>query len=202
MTGVHGRWVPEAAMYHARTRKDESTKGVQQRPYDGAFIKWWTYDEDVLEIIRMFVEYFAADSERGRPPATLSVVRKAISVLGISTRPGGDYQGRRRKAYLGRKWRERLETAGIDPETLKVNNRKRWALTWEQLKRNGYYEPSKVENAYRMKWFVPAEEELTPQTVAISPETRKLRETREVEAQKQVEVNNYLSGVFNKHVSL
>src|SRR5438552_19070841 len=97
-------------MWNERTGKEETLVDAQRAP-DGSWVKWWTYDEDVLEVMRMLVAYLGRDAEEGRAPVTLAVVRRAASILGVRTHADGDYQGRRRRWYLGKRWRERLETA-------------------------------------------------------------------------------------------
>jgi hypothetical protein len=168
-------------------------------------IKWVQYDEDVLEMVRMLVAYFKRDATCGRSPVSQNAIKKAARILGAHaySDTAEHSTGRRRKQYLGKAWRERLETAGINPDTLEVENRKRWALSWEMLRDTGEWWPERIENSYRCKWFVDPDEEFRPLQISIEPSTaaQRVEEKRRVKAQEQA--NGYLSArLRERNVSL
>jgi hypothetical protein len=96
---------------------------------------WRQYPEDIAESIRALMAYL-----RDRPPRRClypKSIKMASRVLGLTAKLVGS------RAYWHLhpvKHRERLEAAGIDPDTLEVVDHNRYALLWQQLTLTGRFD--------------------------------------------------------------
>lgn len=170
-----------------------------------SFVKWTQYPEDVLQMMRMLLAHFDRDPDTSRTLTYQSALKRAHRILGNYTLSDRvvHYFGepclpeRRTLQYLGKRWRERLQTAGIKPDTLEIENRQRWALTWDGLKKTGEYRPERIDDAYESGELIDLEDELTPNHVVVTPP-----QSRKVVNPEEVARGNYLSNVFAKRTKI
>jgi hypothetical protein len=159
-----------------------------------SYVRWAFYPEGTLAALRMLLLYFGfpeygKDRDSERLYVYPSDFWRARVLLGCYNTKAE----RQRQEYLnlGKDWESNLVTAGINSKTLQVADRKRWALTWEGLKkkRPTFY-PEKIESKYERDEFIPEEDAFHPRLVMGQS---KKQETRINEIQAQ---SNHLSRGF------
>jgi hypothetical protein len=98
---------------------------------------WTETADDVLEALDVLLCYLSPDRQKcrnthrfNRRPLYPLAIKRAQSLLHVC---GTELAGNR-YWYLDKRWRERLELAGIDQETLEVTDQRRWWFAWEQLR--------------------------------------------------------------------
>jgi hypothetical protein len=97
---------------------------------------WIETADDVLEALDALLCYLSPDRQKcrnahrfNRRPLYPLAIKRAARLLHVRGTELGDMG----YWYLGKRWPQRLELAGIDPQTLEVVDQRRWAHAWEQL---------------------------------------------------------------------
>lgn len=218
LTRSHARYYPHGASVDQAHCKVMRLRKAMARMYDPAFmcepfVKYWEWPQDVAEMIRMLVGYYAADTYQHVGRARVSPYRNSIkmarAVLGCHpVKLGSAYAGQRRDLEdLGPDWRARLKAAGWNTYKMEIENDVRWALSWELLGQNHirgkfYFRPEEVDKAILEGRFIPPEAALKPRPArTIDPQAELKKKTeRERPVRQEVARADYVGNVFKESI--
>ena len=119
------------------------------------------YDTDTLDAADMYLAYvlpraarrepkIGSGSAQGRPMRRLlhhSAIFRSWQLLNIQR-----YHG---YAWLRDTWRNRLELAGIDPESMQIVEPRRWARAWQRLSTTWRFRKADAIQGNTLDWDAP-----------------------------------------------
>jgi hypothetical protein len=175
---------------------------------------WTLWPEDVLDAVDLFCVYLGFNPKLGRPftyqtmsrrgteevPMRRAISAKAQKCAMRLIAPSRANNRPKYYWYLPPKHRlgERLKGAGIDPDTIAVCNKRRWAFAWLQLTEQSFphYNAARQEELVNTPGPDPAVEPITTVTSKLTKAARD-RIKSEEEAKKRSSHTNGFSDFDN-----